>query len=152
MSAADEPPRTDGELTRKRGRPFEAGNPGKPHGAKHRITRAIEKLMGDEAETITRVAIEAAKAGDLTAVKLVLDRCAPPQRDRTVEFDLPKIEGVGDLPTVALAILRAVAAGDLTASEASALSAVLDGYRKNLETSELESRISALEDANAHKA
>jgi hypothetical protein len=45
-------------------------------------TLAVEALLDGEAETITRKAIELAKEGDLTALRLCLDRIAPPRKDR----------------------------------------------------------------------
>src|SRR3954469_24641742 len=74
----------------QRGRPFkkgQSGNPaGKPKGARHRTTMAVDALLEGEAETITRKAVELAKAGDTTAIRLCLDRLAPPRRDRPVPF------------------------------------------------------------------
>ena len=56
-----------------RGKPFERGNPGKPKGARHRVTLAAETLLEGEAEAITRKAIELAKAGDGPALRLCMD-------------------------------------------------------------------------------
>ena len=55
-----------------RGRPFQRGNPGKPKGARHRVTTAAEALLEGEAEAITRKAIELAKQGDGPALRLCL--------------------------------------------------------------------------------
>jgi hypothetical protein len=46
---------------------FRPGNPGRPKGARHRTTLAIEAILDGEAEALTRTAIELAKAGDTTA-------------------------------------------------------------------------------------
>ena len=43
------------------------------------------------------------------------------------------------------AILAGVASGDLTPGEGSAIAGLVEGYRKALETAELEVRIAALE-------
>lgn len=149
-NAPDNDARKSATKTR-RGRPFAIGNPGKPKGARHRTTRAVEALLEGEAEEITRKAIEAAKGGDLTAIRLVLERVAPVARDRTVNFDMPKVEGPGDVPSAVLALMAAVADGDLTPSEASALVGILEGYRKQVETAELAERIKILEEAHARK-
>ena len=61
-------------------KPGQSGNPaGRPKGARHRTTMAIEALLEGEGEAITRKAIEAAKAGDMVAIRLVLDRICPPR-------------------------------------------------------------------------
>ncbi|MEM1152189.1 MAG: DUF5681 domain-containing protein [Pseudomonadota bacterium] len=63
----------------------QSGNPaGKPKGTRHRATRAVEALMEGEADAITRKAIDAALAGDMTAIKLCLDRIAPPRKGAPV--------------------------------------------------------------------
>ena len=64
-------------------KPGQSGNPaGRPKGACHRTTLAIEALLDGEGEAITRKAIEAAKAGDMVAIRLVLDRICPPRKFR----------------------------------------------------------------------
>ena len=50
-----------------------------------------------EAETITRTAIELAKTGDTTALRLCLERICPPRRDRPVAFTMPAIESIADV-------------------------------------------------------
>ena len=124
---------------------FAPGNPGKPKGARHRVTRHCEALMAADAEAITGRVIEAAKGGDLAAARLVLDRISPPRREATVAVDLPEMTGAADLPGAVTAILAAVAAGDLTPSEASRLSGVLADTARALEAHEIEARVADLE-------
>jgi len=62
---------------------------------------------------------------------------------------LPKIKGAEDLPKVLGAILEAVAQGEITPGEGQTLTAMLDAYRKGLETTDLEARITALEKERA---
>ena len=79
-----------------RGRPFAPGNPGKPKGARHRATRAMEALLDGESEALTRRAIEMALAGDSTAMRLCMDRLLPALRERPVSVDLPPLNGSQD--------------------------------------------------------
>jgi hypothetical protein len=58
---------------------------------------------------------------------------------------LPKIAGAADLPKLTGALLAAVGKGELTAGEASALSALVANHGKALELADLEKRIAALE-------
>jgi Family of unknown function (DUF5681) len=54
-------------------KPGRSGNPsGKPRGTRNKTTLAIEVLLDGEAQAITRKAIEMAKAGDGTAMRLVM--------------------------------------------------------------------------------
>jgi hypothetical protein len=137
-------PKTGAEPSGDRGR-FQPGNPGRPKGARHKTTLAIETLLDGEAESLTRKAIEMAKGGDITALRLCLDRIAPARKDRTIAFELPPVSTVADIVIASGALLLAVAEGELTPSEGGELSKLLDGHRLAMTTVELEARIAKLE-------
>jgi uncharacterized protein DUF5681 len=125
-------------------KPGQSGNPaGKPKGTRNATTRAVEALLEGEAEELTRKAIELAKEGDLTALRLCLDRIVPPRKDRHVAFGLLTMNG----PTDAVSGLAAIVAGkgDLTPSEASELTKIIESYTHILETADHEERLRALE-------
>lgn len=124
---------------------FAQGNPGKPKGSRHRATQAIEALLEGQREALTQAAIDKALEGDVTALRLCLDRIAPARKDAPVSFDLPDIETAADAANAARAILRAVASGEVTPIEAATVMAVVEQFRRTLETTEIESRIAALE-------
>jgi len=136
-------PRNNAPKTR--GRPFRPGNSGRPKGARHKITLAVEALFDGDAEKLTRKAIEKALEGDTTALRLCLDRIAPPRKDRTITFELPTVVSPPDVLKAAGALLAGVAGGELSPSEAAELSKLLDGYRSALTTVDLEARIARLE-------
>ena len=53
--------------------PGQSGNPnGRPAGSRNKATVAIEKLLEDDAETIIKKAMEKAKSGDATLIRLCL--------------------------------------------------------------------------------
>lgn len=124
---------------------FAPGNPGRPRGARHKTTLAIEEILDGEADVLTRKAVELALEGDTTALRLCLERIAPARKDAPVNFELPPIECAQDASRAAQAVLRAVSEGDITPGEAAAVMALVEAYRKVLETDELESRVAALE-------
>ena len=124
---------------------FARGNPGKPKGTRHKATRAVEGLLEGEAETLTRRAVELALDGDTTALRLCLERIAPPKKDAPVHFDLPTMLSATDAAEAAGAVLDAVALGDLTPTEGAHIMGLIETYRRTLETTELERRLSALE-------
>lgn len=134
---------------KQRGRPFEpgqSGNPaGKAKGTRHRTTLAIEALLEGEAETLTRKAIDLALAGDMTALRLCMDRLVPVRRDRPVMFDLPKIGGAGEVKAATEAVLVAVSSGELTPGEASEIGKLIDAHLKAIEVSDFEDRLNKLE-------
>jgi uncharacterized protein DUF5681 len=130
---------------RTRGKPFERGNPGRPQGSRNRATIAAEALLDGQAEALTQIAIEKALAGDMQAVRLCLERIAPVRRDRPIRLAMPSIRSPADVVEASAAILAAVAAGDLTPSEAAELGRLLDAHTRAIEAHSLEQRVRALE-------
>jgi Family of unknown function (DUF5681) len=152
MSLDPTPVSAEKTVPKQRGRPFargKSGNPtGRPKGARNRVTAAVEALLDVEAENITRMAISKAMEGDLTAVRLCLDRIAPPRKDRPVSFALPKIETAEDSLKASSAILAACADGTLSPGEAEVM-ALISAHVRTLEVTELDRRIAALEQRGA---
>jgi hypothetical protein len=147
MPAASTPePAKTGGKHRTRFKPGQSGNPnGRPAGSRNKASLALDELLDGEAENITRKAIERAKAGDGPALRLCMDRLAPPRRDRHIAFALPTLETAADAKNAAAAIVRAVADGELTPSEAAELSKLLDNFTRILEATDFETRLEALE-------
>ncbi len=129
-----------------------SGNPaGKPRGTRNKLTVLAEKLMEDDAESVTRAVVDKAKGGDMAAARLVLDRIAPPRKGRPVRFTMAKTVKAADVAEAVGAIVNAMARGELTPDEAATIAAVLEVKRKALETVELEKRIAALEQAASER-
>ena len=128
-----------------RGRPFQAGNPGRPKGARNKASLAAEALLDGEAESLARKAVEMALAGDTTAMRLCLERIMPARRDRPVSFAMPQISSASEAAHAASAIVAAVASGELTPLEALDLSRILENFTRVLEASEFDERLRKLE-------
>ena len=79
-----------------------------------------------------------AKAGDMVALRLCLDRIVPPRKDRPVTFNLPTLETAADAAKSSAIVVQAVASGELTPSEAADLSKVLDSFARTLEAANFE--------------
>ena len=122
---------------------------GRPEGSRNKATIALQALLDEEGEQVTRKAIEMALAGDTTALRLVIERLIPPTRERRISLALPTIETPADIVGAIAAIMEAVANGSITPGEGQTLAALLEGQRKSIETVELESRLAALEAAAA---
>lgn len=126
--------------------PGQSGNPaGRPKGSRGVATRMAEALLDGEAEDLTRKAIELAKGGDVTALRLCLERLVPARRDAPLSFDLPPIETAGDAKLASASVLSAVANGDITPSEGSAVMALLVSHKTIVEATDFEQRLAALE-------
>ena len=72
---------------------------------------AAEALLDGEAEALTRKAVEKAKEGDATALRLCLERILPPRRDRPVAFKFPVVTTTADAIKASAALLDAVCEG-----------------------------------------
>jgi Family of unknown function (DUF5681) len=126
----------------------QSGNPnGRPAGSRNKATIALDGLLEKEGKAITAKAIELAKAGDLAAIRICMDRICPPRKDRPVKFALPKLEAASDAVAAASAIVEAVATGALTPSEAAELSRVVSVYATTLEAADFDARLRKLEAA-----
>lgn len=126
---------------------FAKGNPGRPKGTRLKVTRAVEELLEGQSEAITQKALDMALEGDTTALRLCLERIAPPRKDTPVTFPVPSMESAQDAARAAQAVLQATADGSLTPLEAAAVMNLVENYRRTLEVSELETRIAKLEAA-----
>ena len=129
-------------------KPGQSGNPaGRPRGSRNATTLAVEALLEGEAEAITRRVVNAALDGDMAAIKLVLDRVAPARKSRPLQIDLPDVADARGVAQAQAAVVAAVAGGELTPDEGTALSGLLEGCRRGLETEELAARLQHLEEA-----
>jgi hypothetical protein len=79
-------------------------------------------------------------------LRLCLDRILPPRKERPLQVALPALASASDAAAAMAAITESVARGDVTTGEAADLSALAVAFAKALETSDLEKRISALEE------
>ena len=130
----------------------QSGNPnGRPEGSRNKVTLAIEALLEGDAEALTRKAIEKALEGDMTAIRLCLDRLCPPRKDRPVSLKLPQVATTRETVEAIRSVLEAVGDGDITPSEGQALAAMIETQRRTLETEDIERRLAELEKRQAEK-
>ena len=127
---------------------FSKGNSGRPRGSRNRATNAIESLLQGQAEALTQTAVTKALEGDSVALRLCMERIAPPPKDATVKFSMPKMHNALDAAEAAGSVLRAVSEGELTPLEATRLMGLIDSYRRTLELTEIEERLRVLEAAS----
>ena len=140
------PANTGAKQARGQFKPGSSGNPaGKPAGARHKVTRAVEALLEGQHAALTQKAIDLALAGDGPALRLCLDRIAPARKDSPVSFALPPIITAGDTVQASASLLAAVASGEVTPDEAGRVMALLTAHRSLVETGDHEKRIEALE-------
>jgi hypothetical protein len=78
-------------------------------------------------------------------LRALLDRLAPPRKERPLTVDLPPLKSPQEAPGVIASMLEKVAAGELAHGEATAVAGLLEQYRRQSELADLDRRITALE-------
>jgi hypothetical protein len=134
---------------KQRGRPFvkgHSGNPaGRPRGARNRALQAMQVLLDGEAQALTRKAVELALDGDTTALRMCLDRIAPPRRERGAPFKLPPVRDAADLAGAMTAIIAATGDGAISADEGGRLARLVEIFLRAVDTRDFERRLQGLE-------
>ena len=152
MTETDSDVRNNGANTgRNQDGTFAPGNSGRPKGARHKTTLAMEAILDGEAEALTRKAVELAMSGDSTALRLCLERLAPARKSRTVKLELPRIETAADVGAAISAVVEAVAAGEIDPDEGATVAGVIEIKRRSLETVDMDERLARLEEGMRSK-
>ena len=115
-------------------KPGVSGNPaGKPKGTLNRTTVLTRNILQGEAEDVARVVLEAAKNGDLTAAKLVLDKLIPSSKESPIDagaVDVPSPVTNENAPAAMSLVLDAVASGAITPGQGLALIGMIEKTAK----------------------
>lgn len=124
----------------------QSGNPaGKPKGAKDKRTE-LRELLKPHAEKLVKRVVDLALAGDVSALRICIDRIIPPVRENRLSIALPVVKDVAGCTAAQAKVLQAVTAGELLPGEAEALSALIEHQRRGLESSDHEARVRAIEE------
>ena len=133
----------------QRFKPGVSGNPkGKAPGTRNHATRAVLELLEDGVLAVTKTVLDAARNGDLTAAKMVLERIVPAMRERPINIALPDTRTAEGCVEAQGSILQAVGMGELLPGEGATLAGIVENRRRSIETVELEARIQALEESS----
>jgi hypothetical protein len=131
-----------------RGRPFESGNKfgrGRPRGSRNKITMMAQELINSHSDPLIRTAILRALKGDGPILRALLDRIVPMRRGAPVKLGLLPTETIDDLSKASQKVVKKMASGSLTTTEALEVADLIEGRRKVIETHELAQTIRALE-------
>lgn len=121
---------------------------GKPKGTLSAAGR-MRVALADHLPDILTSVVEQAKAGDLQAARIILERVLPPLRAEAASISLTALENAASLTEKADAILCAAAAGELPADTAASLIGSLAGIGRLKEVDELMARVALLEERYA---
>jgi len=135
---------------KKTGGPWKPGQSGNPKG-KTPGSGQLQKIraaLADDVAAILATLSAAAKAGDVQAARLILERVLPPIKavEQAQALALPEH---GSLTDKAHAVLNAAASGELAPGQAAQLITALGSVAKIAEIDELAARVAALEERNA---
>lgn len=121
-----------------------SGNPaGRPKNKPSKASQIRKSLEGDIPE-ITIKLVELAKAGDIQAIKIILDRICPSLKPVASHVKLSVTEGLS-LADMAKELYFATTAGEISPDIAITLTNQLMARAKLIETTELIQRIEKLE-------
>lgn len=141
----DQPATTAGQQDGKF-KPGQSGNPnGRPKGARHKISLLAEKLMSDDVEGVVQTVVNAAKSGDMTAARLILERVSPPRKDAPILIDLPQVKSLDDVAGALAVVIDAVSTGCISPSEGANISGLIREFSSAVEIQAIEKRLANLE-------
>lgn len=127
-------------------RPWRKGQSGNPNGRRAKGLASVEKLreaLVPEIKDIITKVVEQAKAGDLTAARLIFERVMPPIK--AIEAPVVLEELAGTLTDQGASILRAMAEGTLAPAQAAQLLGAIAAQAKITEVDDLARRLADLE-------
>lgn len=124
-----------------------SGNPaGRPAGSKNRATLLAIAAMEGDLTAIVKKIVAAAKKGDMTAARLVVDKLIPAAKDRPIDIQLPGMTDIVGCRDALAVVIQAVADGNLLPGDGERLSAMIEFQRKGLEGVEVLARLAAIEE------
>ncbi|MAI63112.1 MAG: hypothetical protein CBB87_11650 [Micavibrio sp. TMED27] len=123
-----------------------SGNPsGKPRGTRHKATQAALYLLEGESEVITRKAVELALGGDVTALRLCLERIVPALKAVSPKMEISSSSNT--LTGQAQGFITAAANGDISADTATQMISALANVARIEEFENIKHRLESLERA-----
>lgn len=108
------------------------GGPGRPR-KPAAVAAALDQIALDAAPALLQALIDLARAGNMAALDLLMQRVWPKRRGQAIRLDVPRIANHGDLRLAKESVTDAVLSGELTAEEGLALDDVLERRQRVLD-------------------
>jgi hypothetical protein len=107
--------------------PGQSGNPaGRPPGARNKKTLEMEEILAQRAEGTVREILDRADRGEPAAMRLCMERMVPTGANRPVAIELPPINTPDDVAAATRVVMKALAAGAVSARETINLLTVIE--------------------------
>lgn len=129
---------------------FPPGKSGNPKGRPKSETIALRQALALGADDVVKAILDAARKGDMTAAKLVLDRLCPALKSTAQPVHLALPDDASPL-TIAKAVISASASGMLAPDISAQFITAIGTLCRIEEAEELRDRITALEKATQSK-
>lgn len=119
---------------------------GRPRGTGYR-QQLFNTLVAPHKDELFAKGISLALAGNEAMLRLFLERMMPAKPvDEHVILDIPSdLKNASNILEYGETALRGIANGTLTPQQAKIIMATIEGQRKNIEISEIEARVAAME-------
>jgi hypothetical protein len=119
---------------------------GPPKGYVQLRTALSDLVTPEQRKKIVGNFVKEAMDGKQWAVSIWMTRCEPQPQGRFVEFEVPEITAMIDVPLAIGAVVRAVAEGKLTIAEGDQFASLLSKLTTAVETVEIHERLLRLEE------
>ena len=129
---------------KKKGNLWQKGVSGNPAGRKKGV-ELVNQLLKPHAKELVIKAKDLALAGDTQALRICIDRIAPPPRNESAPVFIPGIDQATTMSEKAACIVSAMGNAQISPDSAAMLLGAMASAIKIIEGDELAARISALE-------
>lgn len=133
---------------------FKAGQSGNPSGRRRGTPNKrtqLAKLLEPHAEELITKLVELARAGDIQALRLCIERLIPKAEYAPIEIELPDVISVAQLPDVKRMILAAALEGKISVGDAEKLAILISHEAKTTPPSPPSMPIDPVEASKAYQ-
>ena len=116
------------------------GGPGRPRNPVSTMAGALDRRGVGVAEELMAMTIEKARNGSLEAAEMVLKRVWPARRNRPIELDPERGDGLSNLLAEHAALASAMMNGDITPQDAQAATRVFKALQEQIRRADSQRR------------
>jgi hypothetical protein len=138
-----------------RGKPFQPGNTlgrGRPKGSSNKPKSPAQELLEEYHLALTRKCLSLAASGNLAAMRICMDRLAPPRPNGCIRISLPKIRTLQDVEMAADKIMQAMGRSRIMPAEGKTVTESLMLIAQMIGNTQMQTRIEKLEEEIGRKA